>query len=75
MNRIDSWEKLERNIGSGITVIQVKRKTPYERILSIGKEIKIKDTLQKEKPLTEAQKLRKKKIRKDINKYFKLNKK
>jgi ubiquitin len=72
MEALNSWERLEKNVGKGV-LVQYREKTPYEKIMDIGRAIKTREKLEKAKVgVPKYSKAEKKKIKKDVQRYFNL---
>jgi hypothetical protein len=71
MNKLNSWERLENNIGKGVKIIKFREKTPFEKIMDMGKEIKTREYLESKKVgIPKYTRSQKKKIRRDMENYF-----
>ncbi len=67
----DSWERLEKNIGQGVKIIKFKKKTPFEKIMEIGKARECKEYLESQKVgIPKYTKAQRKKIMRDMKRYF-----
>ena len=71
METLNSWERLEKSVGKGVTVIKFKKKTPYEQIVDGVREMRTKEILENAKVgIPKYSKEEKKKIKKDMQNYL-----
>ena len=70
MEKLNSWQRLERKVGKGV-MVQYRKRTPYEQIMSIGRDLAIKKRLEADKVgVPKYSKAEKKQIRKETERYF-----
>jgi hypothetical protein len=63
--------EIKKNIGRGITIVRFEKESPIQKIMNIGRDIKTRKMLEEKGAGTpNYTKSQRKKIRKDMERYF-----